>query len=32
MDEQSIPRHEQIAFHLRREIMEDYFQEGDKLP
>ena len=32
MEEQSKPRHEQIAFHLRREIMEDYFQEGDKLP
>ena len=32
MDEQSKPRHEQIAFHLRREIKEAYFQEGDKLP
>jgi GntR family transcriptional regulator len=32
MEEHSKPRHEQIAFHLRREIMEDYFQEGDKLP
>ena len=32
MEEQSKPRHEQIAHHLRREIKEDYFQEGDKLP
>lgn len=32
MEEQSKPRHEQIAHHLRREIREDYFQEGDKLP
>ena len=27
MEEQSKPRHEQIAHHLRREIREDYFQE-----
>ena len=32
MEEHSKPRHEQIAHHLRREIREDYFQEGDKLP
>ena len=32
MEEHSKPRHEQIARHLRREIREDYFQEGDKLP
>ena len=32
MEEHSKPRHEQIAHQLRREIREDYFQEGDKLP
>lgn len=32
MEEHSKPRHEQIAHHLRREIRENYFQEGDKLP